>query len=69
MDIDINKLTPEQIFSLEAQYQQGQKHLKYFADTMKHFKYPERRMKTFDTMYYEKNLLDIERALKQLGKI
>jgi hypothetical protein len=36
---------------------------------MKHFKFPERRKKTFDTIHYEKNLPEIERALRKLGKI
>lgn len=67
--IDVDKLSAEQIFSLQAQYQEGAKHLKYFADTMKHFKFPERRMKTFDTVYYEQHLPEIEQALKQLGKL
>lgn len=69
MEIEVDKLTPDQIFSLQAQYQEGVKHLKYFNDTMKHFKFPERRMKTFDTVYYEKNLPFIEKALRQLDKL
>jgi hypothetical protein len=67
--IEVDKLTPDQIFSLEAQYQAGLDHMKYFNDTMKHFKFPERRLKTFDTKYYEKNLPEWEQALKTLGKI
>lgn len=67
--IDISKLTPDQVFSLEAQYQEGVKHLKYFQDTMKHFQYPERRLKTFDTVYYEQHLPEIKEALKKLGRL
>lgn len=69
MIIDIEKLTPEQITRLQVKYKEGKKHLKYFQETMKHFMFPERRLKTFDTKQYERELPEIERALKQLGKI
>lgn len=67
--IDISSLKEEQIFSIEVQYQEGKKHMKYFNDTMKNFKFPERRMKTNDTIYYETNMPEWERVLKQLKKI
>ncbi len=65
--IDEHSLTPEQIFSYKAQYEVGTAHMKYWHDTMKHFKFPERRVKTFDTVQYENNLPEIERALRSLG--
>jgi|688.fasta_scaffold1474989_2 hypothetical protein len=69
MTIEPENLSPEQIYSLQAQYEAGVEHMKYYHDTMKHFKFPERRKKTFDTIHYEKNLPEIERALRKLGKI
>lgn len=67
--IEAEKLTPEQIFSLQAQYEVGTAHMKDFNDKLKFFKYPERRMKTFETVHYETHLPEIEQVLKQLGKL
>lgn len=67
--IDEHNLTPEEIFSYKAQYEVGTEHMKYWHDTMKHFKYPERRIKTFDTVSHETRLPEITRALKSLGVI
>ncbi len=67
--IEVDKLTPEEIISLKAQYKLCIEHIKYFNDTMKHFKYPEKRIKTFDTMFYEKNIPEIRQALQSLGQL
>ena len=63
--VDIDKLRTEQISVLKAIYREGQKHLKYFSATMSAFTYPEKRIKTFDTKYYEEVLPEIARILKQ----
>lgn len=68
-ELDVNNLTAEQILSMKAQYSEGKKHLAYFNDTMKHFKFPEKRMKTNDTVFYERVVPQIETMLKQAGKL
>lgn len=67
--IDITTLSSEQINSLKVQYKEGKELLKYFHDTMKNFQFPERRQKSFDTVYFETHLPVIEDALRRLGKI
>lgn len=67
-ELDLNNITQEQLLSLRAQYSVGVEHLKYFEDTNKFFKYPERRLKTFDTKHYEKVVPQIKKILDKLGK-
>lgn len=43
----------------------GEKHLKQYYATMSVFQYPERRMKCFDTLAYERVLPKIERILRE----
>lgn len=66
--IAIEKLQDQQLNVLRAIKKEGEKHLKYFYSTMKHFKFPEKRMKCFDTTYYEEALPVIERVLRERGK-
>lgn len=63
--IALERLPEQQIKILKAIQKEGEKHLKHFYDTMKHFKYPERRQKAFDTLYYEKALPQIEKILRE----
>ena len=65
--IDKENLTDEQLAVYKAKYRAGKKHLKYIEDTMKHFKFPERRVKCFDTIQYEREVPEIEALLKSKG--
>lgn len=66
--IDIEKLRQEQLSVLKAIKLSGEKHIKYFNDTMKAFKFPEKRMKCFDTQYYERVLPEINKILEEYEK-
>lgn len=68
-ELDTTNLTDEQILSLRAQYESGVEHLQYFEDTAKHFKFPERRLKTHDTVQYERNVPIIKNILVELGML
>lgn len=63
--VDITKLPEQEIKILKAIKREGERHLKYFYDTMKHFTHPERRVKCFDTKYYEDALPHIERIFRE----
>lgn len=63
--VDINRLKQEQVSVLKAIYKAGDKHMKYFHSTMGAFKFPDRRMKTFDTCYYERVLPEIAKILRE----
>lgn len=63
--VDIDKLPEQHIKVLKAIKKEGERHLEYFYSTMKHFKFPEKRMKTFDTKYYEDALPFIDKILKE----
>jgi|JI9StandDraft_1071089.scaffolds.fasta_scaffold00044_65 hypothetical protein len=65
--LKIEHLAEQQIKVLKAIKKEGEKHLKYFYETMKYFTYPERRLKCFDTNYYEEALPRIEEILRQRG--
>lgn len=67
--VDIAKLPEQEIKILQAIKREGEKHLKYFYDTMKHFTFPEKRVKCFDTKYYEDALPQIERILRERNEI
>ena len=67
--VDIAQLPEQQIKILKAIKREGEKHLKYYYDTMKHFKFPEKRLKCFDTKYYEDALPHIERILREKSEI
>lgn len=66
--LDLNNITHEQLISLRAQYKEGVKHLKYFEDSKKFFKFPEKRLKTFDTVHYERVIPEIKEILIKLGE-
>jgi len=68
-ELDIDNITEEQLLSLKAQYEEGVNHLQYFNDTMKHFRFPEKRMKTFDTVHYERVIPQIKQILTHLGQL
>lgn len=63
--VNIEELQTQQLSVLKAIYREGDKHLKYFYGTMSAFKFPERRVKCFDTKYYEEVMPEIARILKQ----
>lgn len=65
-------LRPEELKTMElkilgAIYREGVRHLQYYAETQRHFKNPELRLKTFDTVYYEQMLPQIIPILIQQG--
>jgi hypothetical protein len=66
VQINLDNLDQLQIGNLKQVMKAGEAHLKYFEDTMKHFKFPERRMKTDDTIYYEKVLPIVRRKIREL---
>lgn len=59
----IDQLPSQSIKVLRAIKKEGEKHMKYFHSTMGAFKYPERRVKAFDTTYYENALPIIDEIL------
>lgn len=61
--IDIDKLKETPIHLLEAIVKEGESHIKYFYGTMKVFKYPEKRIKCYDTTYFEEALPIIKEIL------
>jgi hypothetical protein len=68
--VDIEKLKAEDINRLKNLYKEGEKHLKYYNESMSVFKYPERRVKTYDTVYYEQVMpiiIDIIRNYEELN--
>lgn len=67
--VDIAQLPEQQIKILKAIKREGEKHLKYYYGTMKHFKFPEKRLKCFDTKYYEDALPHIERILRERSEM
>ena len=62
--VNIEELQTQQISVLRATYREGEKHLKYYYGTMSAFKYPEQRIKCFDTKYYEEVMPEIAKILK-----
>jgi hypothetical protein len=63
--VDIDKLRTEQISILRKIFKDGTAHLKYYHSTMIVFQYPERRIKTFDTKYYEEVLPEVSRIIRE----
>ena len=62
IEIDQLKETPVPI--LRAMKKEGERAIKYYYDTMHVFKYPEKRIKTYDTAYFEKVLPIIKSILE-----
>lgn len=60
-----DQLTDLDVSVLRAIKREGEKHLQYFYSTMKHFQFPERRLKCFDTLTYERVLPKVERILRE----
>jgi len=63
--VQVDKLKELEIKILRALFKEGEAHLKYYFTTMSCFKYPERRVKCYDTVYYEEVLPEIARILKE----
>lgn len=63
--VDVDKLRNEQISILRKIYKDGTEHLKYYHGTMYIFQFPELRIKTFDTKYYEEVLPEIAKILRE----
>jgi hypothetical protein len=64
--IDLENLDQVEIGVLKQVFKNGTAHLKYFFETNIHFKFPERRMKTADTVYYEKVIPIVAKRIKDL---
>lgn len=67
--IDVAKLPELQISVLRTMYVEGERHLKYFYNTMKLFKNPEKRIKCFDTVQYERTLPAIMDILREYDRL
>lgn len=63
--VDIDKLKSEQVSIIRKIYKDGTAHLKYFHSTMNVFQFPNLRVKTFDTQYYEEVLPEVARILRE----
>lgn len=61
----LEHLTDLDVKVLRAIKKEGEKHLRYYYSTMKHFRFPERRLKCFDTVTYEAILPKVERILRE----
>lgn len=68
-EVDVEGLRREQISVLKAIKRVGERHMKYFHETMAAFKFPERRMKAFDTQYYERVLPEVNKILGEYNKL
>ena len=64
----IEQLPVQNFKVLRAIKKEGEAHMRYFEQTMSAFKFPERRVKTFDTLYYESVLPVINEILQQHKK-
>ena len=67
--LDSSDLSEEQLIAMKAHLREGRKHLKYFEESQKHFKHPELRLKTFDTVQYEKTVPELEKIFIELNII
>jgi hypothetical protein len=56
LNVPVEQLNEVPINLLKAIKKAGERHIAYYYKTMSMFKYPEKRIKTFDTEYYEKVL-------------
>lgn len=63
--VDIDKLRTEQVSILRKIFKEGTAHLKYYHSTMHVFKFPDLRIKTFDTKYYEEVLPEVSKILRE----
>lgn len=61
--VNIEKLRELPVSILKTVQREGIKHMKYYNDTMAAFKFPERRIKCYDTKYFEETLPEIEKIL------
>jgi hypothetical protein len=62
---EIETLKQEQIMVLKKINREGIRHLKYYHSTMDAFRFPELRVKTQDTVYYEEVLPIIAKILME----
>ena len=67
--IDIETLPSMSLLVLKATLKTGRAHLKSYRDTMSAFRFPEKRMKCHDTIYYETVVPEIERILAEHEKL
>ena len=65
--LDSSNLSEEQMIAMKAHLREGRKHLKYFKESERHFKFPELRLKTFDTVQFEKTVPELERIFAELN--
>lgn len=66
--VDIDKLRTEQLSVIKSIKREGVAHMSYWYKTMSVFKFPERRVKCYDTMYYEQVLPEVDKILEEFDK-
>lgn len=67
--LDLENLGPDQIGLMKQVLRTGEEHLKYYKATMKAFQYPELRVKTSDTEYYETVIPLIKKKLTEIKQL
>lgn len=65
LEANVDALRSLDISILKNTLKVGRDHLKYFSETMSVFRFPEKRMKCHDTVYYERVVPEIELILKE----
>jgi mannitol/fructose-specific phosphotransferase system IIA component (Ntr-type) len=68
-NVPVDKLKDVPVPLLKAIRKAGEKHLAYYSKTMSVFKHPEKRVKAFDTKYYEEVLPIIKEILDNKTEI
>jgi len=65
--IDIENIHQEKISRLKQVQKAGYKHLDYYHNSMSVFEFPERRVKCYDTIWFEEVLPIVTKILKSHG--
>lgn len=63
--VNIESLRSLDISVLKLTLKTGRDHLKYFQESMSAFRFPEKRMKCHDTVYYERVVPEIEEIIRE----
>lgn len=67
--VEVDQLKDLDIAIIKSVYREGDKHLKYYHNTMHAFKNPANRVKTFDTVYYEQVMPFVIDILRNRGEL
>jgi hypothetical protein len=67
--VEVDQLKDLDIAIIKSVYREGERHLKYYHSTMHIFKNPEKRIKTYDTLYYEQVMPFVIDILRNRGEI